>query len=65
MVIMLQKYVIKHVFLRFPAAVLSIRPVNHGMWNVIRVEFCNFAIMAETAMIAIIAIVAMLATLAL
>ena len=59
---MLQKICFKTCFSSFPAAVFSIRPVNHGMWNVIRVEFCNFAIMAETA---IIAIVAMLATLAL
>lgn len=65
---MLQKYVIKHVFLRFLRLFFGIWPVNHGVWNVIRVEFCNFAIMAETAIIAIIAIiaiVAMLATLAL
>lgn len=59
MVIMLQKYVLKHVFLRFLRLFLGIWPINHGAWNVIRVEFCNFAIMAETA------IVAMLATLAL
>lgn len=65
MVIMLQKYVLKHVFLRFRRLFLGIWPINHGAWNVISVEFCNFAIMAETAMIAIIAIVAMLATLAL
>lgn len=34
-------------FFLFFVAVFSIRPDNHGRWNVIRMEFCNFAIMAE------------------
>lgn len=39
-------------FFLFFVAVFSIRPDNHGRWNVIRMEFCNFAIMAETANVA-------------
>lgn len=51
-------------FLVFFVAVFSIRPDNHGRWNVIRVEFCNFAIMAETSNVVIVAKIAILATIA-
>lgn len=51
-------------FFLFFVAVFSIRPDNHGRWNVIRVEFCNFAIMAETANVVIVAKIAMVAIIA-
>lgn len=45
-------------------AVFSIRPDNHGRWNVIRMEFCNFAIKAETANVVIVAKIAIVAIIA-
>lgn len=64
MVMMLYKYVLKHVFFASLRLFIGIWPINQGVWNVIRVEFCNFAIMAETAIIAMVAMIAILATIA-